>query len=415
MQSVTNHYRRHYYYYLVISIGVALQISGSNWDIIWHGLELVETFFTPPHSVIYSGVALSVGLSFGIIRSIMPRTERSMEKSKDGSLSIGSLPISSSLLSQCGILPFSLKLVTIGSIMQLSAGPFDFWWHLQFGFDGLLSPPHAILATGMLLSALGALTAIYYNYNDRLKQSRKDDTATLVSSLPLAVAFSVFLMVTVGVVFLFTLPFSKGQYFDFNPNPTVAIIVASISIPFITGLIFYTVARVSRMPFMITSIIAIFMLMQSTTTIVSNPLFAGQLPLYLLNILPPLVLDIMLVQHYKSGKSIFTRHGSGRHRFLSFYPPPSLLFPVSKKKALISSVTISVFFISLFYPWSIDLYKHYFGILENSSENNQTFKQIFFKLILPTVVPAAALMSVAAGFIMSKLMDKKDTCNSSIV
>lgn len=401
-----NNYYRHYYYYLFVSIGVGLQISGSNWDIMWHGLELVETFFTPPHSVIYSGVALSVIFSFGIFRSIWPRTERSTEKNNDDSLSISNLQNSLSLSFRYATLPFPLKLVTVGSIMQLSAGPFDFWWHLQFGFDGLLSPPHSILATGMLLSALGALIGIYYNYNTRLKRGKKDDTATLVSSLSLAVTFSVLLMVAVGMVFLFTLPFSKGQYFDFNPNPTVAIVVASISIPFLTGLIFYTVARIARMPFMITSIIAIFMLMQSTTTIVSNPLFVGQLPLYLLNILPALALDVMLVQHCKDGKTIITGHNDGHYRRLSFFLRPRLSFSASKNRALISSVTISVFFIALFYPWSIDLYKHYFGILENSPENDQAFRQTLLTVILPTVVPAAALISAAAGFIMSRWMKK---------
>jgi hypothetical protein len=37
---------------------------------------------------------------------------------------------------------------------------FDFWWHYQFGFDGLLSPPHAVLAAGMLMAALGALIGV---------------------------------------------------------------------------------------------------------------------------------------------------------------------------------------------------------------------------------------------------------------
>ena len=51
--------------YLMISIGVSLQIGGSNWDIVWHGVGNVETFFTPPHSVIYSGVALAIGSVIG--------------------------------------------------------------------------------------------------------------------------------------------------------------------------------------------------------------------------------------------------------------------------------------------------------------------------------------------------------------
>src|ERR687892_2540568 len=56
--------------YFLLSIGVSLQISGSNWDIVWHGIGNVETFFTPPHSVIYSGVALAIGsIVAGIVLS----------------------------------------------------------------------------------------------------------------------------------------------------------------------------------------------------------------------------------------------------------------------------------------------------------------------------------------------------------
>jgi hypothetical protein len=47
--------------YFLISVGVALQIGGANWDIVWHGSKDVESFLTPPHSVIYTGVALSIG------------------------------------------------------------------------------------------------------------------------------------------------------------------------------------------------------------------------------------------------------------------------------------------------------------------------------------------------------------------
>ena len=47
--------------YFLISVGVALQIGGANWDIVWHGSKDVESFLTPPHAVIYTGVALSIG------------------------------------------------------------------------------------------------------------------------------------------------------------------------------------------------------------------------------------------------------------------------------------------------------------------------------------------------------------------
>ena len=198
--------------YFLISIGVSLQISGSNWDIVWHGVGNVESFFTPPHSVIYSGVALAIGSTIGgIIQAAI-----TIRQEKKDVMWIVRLPSS---------LPLSLKLAAIGCILQLSAGPFDFLWHTQFGFDGLLSPPHSVLAAGMLTTSLGALIGIYSHWSNHSSSNKINNTSSspsLFSKLSLIVGIAVFLMVAVGMILMFTLPFSKGQYFDFNPNPLAA-------------------------------------------------------------------------------------------------------------------------------------------------------------------------------------------------
>src|SRR5918994_596427 len=187
--------------YFLLSVGVSLQISGSNWDIVWHGIGNVETFFTPPHSV---------------------------------------------------------------------------------------------LAVGMLMAALGALIGIYSHYS-YLRNKINNTLSLLFSKLSLIVGFAVFLMVSVGVILMFTLPFSNGQYFDFNPNPFAALVAASIFIPFILGVCLFLAAKVStcstnnRIPFILSSIVAVIMIIQSTTTITSNSYFAWLFPLYLLNIIPAIV------------------------------------------------------------------------------------------------------------------------------
>jgi len=57
--------------YFGVSVGIALQIGAANWDIMWHGITDVESFFTPPHTVLYSGVALTIGSVFiGIIQYV---------------------------------------------------------------------------------------------------------------------------------------------------------------------------------------------------------------------------------------------------------------------------------------------------------------------------------------------------------
>jgi hypothetical protein len=60
--------------YFLMCIGVAFQISGANWDIVWHGVKNVESFITPPHAAIYSGVALTIGsIIFRSVSFYLPR------------------------------------------------------------------------------------------------------------------------------------------------------------------------------------------------------------------------------------------------------------------------------------------------------------------------------------------------------
>ena len=353
--------------YLAISIGVALQISGSNWDIIWHGIGNVESFFTPPHSVIYSGVALAIG---SIILAIFLFTVLEQKK--------GSRSISPLYFLRLSTIPFSLKLAVIGSLLQLTAGPFDFWWHNQFGFDGLLSPPHSVLASGMLMVALGALIGIYI--------LKRDNNTLFFSKVCLAIAFAVFLMVAVGMVLMFTLPFSKGQYFDFNPDPLAAVAAASIVIPFLIGLCLFSAARVTSMPFIFTSITAIIMLIQSTTTIISNSYFVGIFPFYLLNIFPAMLADIIL--QYRRGEGI-------------------TLIPASNttvKRYLIASIIVPLFFTTLFFPWSVDVYGGFFKPSDNI-RTEKFFIQLLMPLIIPIVIPLSAVSSMAGEYVVLRFMN----------
>jgi hypothetical protein len=353
--------------YLAISIGVALQISGSNWDIIWHGIGNVESFFTPPHSVIYSGVALAIG---SVILAIFLFTVLEQKK--------GSRSISPLYFLRLSTIPFSLKLAVIGSLLQLTAGPFDFWWHNQFGFDGLLSPPHSVLASGMLMVALGALIGIY--------TLKRDNNTLFFSKVCLAIAFAVFLMVAVGMVLMFTLPFSKGQYFDFNPDPLAAVAAASIVIPFLIGLCLFSAARVTSMPFIFTSITAIIMLIQSTTTIISNSYFVGILPFYLLNIFPAMLADIIL--QYRRGEGI-------------------TLIPASNttvKRSLIASIIVPLFFTTLFFPWSVDVYGGFFKPSDNI-RTEKFFIQLLMPLIIPIVIPLSAVSSMAGEYLVLRFMN----------
>ena len=378
--------------YFLISIGVSLQISGSNWDIVWHGVGNVETFFTPPHSVIYSGVVLAIG---SVIGGTIQAAFRIRQQKNDATWFV--------LLSVPSSLPLSLKIAAIGCILQLTAGPFDFLWHSLFGFDGLLSPPHSVLAVGMLTTGLGALIGIYGHYsNHSSKINNASSLSSLFSKLSLIVGFAVFLMVAVGMVLMFTLPFSKGQYFDFNPNPLAALVAASVSIPFILGICLFIAARISssptsnRIPFIFTFIVAVIITIQSITTITSNSYFAWLFPVYLLNIIPALVADILIFRYSqkKEADSLLSSQVENtiNNKLKKWYP--------------IAIVIISIFYITLFFPWTIDVFGGYFEP-PSSLRTEQFFVQLLIPTILPSVVPVSIVSSLTGSLVAQRLINSR--------
>ncbi len=111
------------------TVGVLLQIAAANWDVSWHILGIVETFFTPPHAVLYTGIALTV---IAALLGIYLRT-----KSDSPALT-------------------GLLLAAVGGGLQLVSGPLDFWWHATYGFDPyLFTPTHSILIMGLVLGGVG--------------------------------------------------------------------------------------------------------------------------------------------------------------------------------------------------------------------------------------------------------------------
>ena len=356
--------------YFLISIGVGMQIGGSNWDIVWHGSRNVESFLTPPHTVIYSGVALSIAsIIFRILFFFQVKINHNNRRML--------IPY---ILKSRPILPFPIKLSIIGAILQITAGPFDFWWHTKFGFDGLLSPPHSILATGMLFMALGGLLGVYRHY--------KTNSLSFVSRTCFVISCGIFLMVAVGMILLFTLPFSKGQYFDFNPEPFIAIFAAIILIPFVISLCLTAISSSSKIPFIFTSITAVIIAIQTSATIISNSYFIGIFPFYLLNILPAIVVDIILLKYNIRKKSNVNDSSEPAKRYI------------------FASMLLSLFFITIFFPWTADVFGGFFK--PSSDIRTEVFLlQILFPIILPIVVPVSFFSAFLGGYTMQKLNKKR--------
>lgn len=123
-----------------------LILIGTTWMIV--GLYLdgwahrhvpgLETFFTPWHAVLYSGLAVTTGIILGLgwhnIRNGSP-WHRALPPAYQASL--------------------------VGALVFGASGAVDMFWHLAFGIeesiDALLSPPHLGLAVGFVLLLTGPL------------------------------------------------------------------------------------------------------------------------------------------------------------------------------------------------------------------------------------------------------------------
>jgi hypothetical protein len=340
-----------------------MQVGAANWDIIWHGVVNVESFFTPPHLVLYSGVGLTL---IATITAIVISIKHN-----------GGLNKQFSLFHK---IPNPLKLIALGCIIEVFSGQFDSWWHTNFGFDGLLSPPHLMLISGMLLSIIGALIGIYLS-----------DTQKKFKIISQMISYGILWMILINFVFMFTLPFSEGQYFDFNPSPTVALVLGSTLPAAFTAIIFYSVQSLP-FAFRMTFVAATLMTLQSLATIISNIYFIGLFPLYLLNLLVPVSLDIISIYAKKNNISLG-------------------ILSNEEYKRIIFSIAIAFFFITIYFPWSVNMFKVYFGIERITFESIIIFEQLLWKFILPVLMPVSLISSFLAILIWKKFYGHQKLIN----
>jgi hypothetical protein len=201
---------------LVATAGGILQISGASWDVTSHILRQPETFFTPSHTVLYTGAGLTtISAIIDIFISL-----KNKEEIRGRSFYT------------------AFKLLIIGAAIQLISGPGDFMWHSVFGVDGLMSPPHLALATGILINAIAAVVGLARILPHI--QSKRNQTLAKTALVP---AFAAMWFSSIWYIFMFVLPLSNGEHFNFNPDPVAAVVIATIALPFVSAMIFLISAR----------------------------------------------------------------------------------------------------------------------------------------------------------------------------
>lgn len=262
---------------LFVSLGLILQAGAGSWDSTSHLLKKPDTFFTPSHLLLYNGIGLTL-ISFIIsINIYIKKSKIIVDKPSNN----------------------SLKLLILGTIFLLGGAPFDFVWHRIFGNDGLLSPPHLTMLTGMLMQNVGAIWGAYSIYTNSLRFRR-------FMKIILVPLFSTLLYISTWYVYFFTLPFSKGHSLNFNPDPFVAVIISSICIPFITSIIFISAFKFYRKTGVISIIATINMVINIMGIIVPARSFLYS-PFVLLFYIIASILPIMAADYIENKISLFEK------------------------------------------------------------------------------------------------------------
>ena len=134
---------------------------GVLWDISWHQSIGRDTFWTPAHLAIHL-CGILAGISCGYL--ILATTFAPQS------------PLRAASVRMWGFRgPLGAFIAAWGGVTKLTSAPFDNWWHDAYGLDvKILSPPHMVLAAGILAVHVGALILIlgYMNRATGVQKAR---------------------------------------------------------------------------------------------------------------------------------------------------------------------------------------------------------------------------------------------------
>jgi hypothetical protein len=132
-------------------VGVVCSFLGFAWDVQWHVDVGPDTFFTMPHVVLYSGIALSGLVCLGVVLATTAAARRGEPAAFAGTTAV---------LRGAYRAPVGYLIGGFGALSFLLYGALDQWWHSLYGFDvTLVSPPHVGLILSIFVTMVGALVA----------------------------------------------------------------------------------------------------------------------------------------------------------------------------------------------------------------------------------------------------------------
>jgi hypothetical protein len=120
---------------------------GGVWDISWHESIGRDTFWTPAHMLIQAcGIVAGLVCAYLILHTTFDKTSE----------------LHAASVQMWGFRgPLGAFLCAWGALAMITSAPFDNWWHNAYGLDvKILSPPHVLLALGMMGIRFGTVVLV---------------------------------------------------------------------------------------------------------------------------------------------------------------------------------------------------------------------------------------------------------------
>jgi hypothetical protein len=132
---------------LAVLLSSAAIVIGVLWDISWHKTIGRDSFWTLPHVLEQLG-AIIAGVSCGWM--VLRTTFAGSAEQRAASVRFWGFRG-----------PLGAWVTIWGTFVMLTSAPFDNWWHNAYGLDvKIVSPPHMVLALGMISVEVGAMLMV---------------------------------------------------------------------------------------------------------------------------------------------------------------------------------------------------------------------------------------------------------------
>jgi len=132
----------------LLLVGTSITLFGFAWDAQWHLDVGPDSFFTAPHTMLYSGSAL-VGLTS--LAVVLLESWRARQAGPESTRNVRVFGVFRA--------PVAFLVGGLGAAGFLLYGLGDLWWHTIYGFDVASTPPHIGIVLSTAVQAVAVVLA----------------------------------------------------------------------------------------------------------------------------------------------------------------------------------------------------------------------------------------------------------------